>query len=113
MMYRLTGLSLLFAIPLLWGSAVQAEKSASSNNLASPPGLSDDAEMEPEVNIIKHKDKTIEEYRLHGQLYKIKVTPKNAPPYFLIDSDGDGMMDARRTEIEPNLMIPQWVLFRW
>ena len=113
MKYQSTKLSLALAIPLLWLNTVQAEKSASSNNLAEPPGLGEDAEMEPEVNIIQHEDKTIEEYRLHGQLFKIKVTPRNAPPYFLIDTDGDGMMDARRTEIEPNLMIPRWVLFRW
>jgi hypothetical protein len=113
MKYPSKKLLLLSAIPLLWSNAVVSEQSASSNNLAEPPGISDDAEMEPEVHIIQHEDKTIEEFRLHGQLFKIKVTPKNAPPYYLIDTDGDGMMDARRTEIEPNLMIPRWVLFRW
>ena len=113
MKYRSKKRFLLLAISILALNPVQAEKSASSTNLAEPRALSDKAEIEPEVNIIQHEDKTIEEYRLHGQLYKIKVTPKNAPPYFLIDTDGDGMMDARRTEIEPNLMIPRWVLFRW
>jgi hypothetical protein len=78
-----------------------------------PPAMSDEEEIEPEVQIIKREDKTIEEYRVNGRLYMIKVTPKNAPPYFLIDTDGDGTMEAQRTEIEPQLMIPHWVLFRW
>jgi Protein of unknown function (DUF2782) len=86
-------------------------------NTAPPKAPSEtDAEgLQPEVNIIRREDKTIEEYRLNGRLYKIKVTPKNAPPYFLVDRDGDGSFETRRMEstLEPDLMIPQWVLFRW
>ena len=80
-----------------------------------PPSLSDQEEIEPEVNIIQREDKTIEEYRVNGQLYMIKVIPKNAPPYFLVDSDGNGSLESRRSghELEPDLMIPRWVLFRW
>ena len=86
-------------------------------NTAPPKAPSEtDAEgLQPEVNIIQREDKTIEEYRLNGRLYKIKVTPKNAPPYYLVDRDGDGSFETRRFEsnLEPDLMIPQWVLFRW
>ncbi len=82
-----------------------------------PASLSDQEgqeEIEPEVVIIQRKDKTIEEYRVNGQLYMIKVTPKNAPPYYLLDKDGDGTMETRTaTELEPDIMIPRWVLFRW
>jgi hypothetical protein len=81
-----------------------------------PPTLSEQEqqeEIEPEVQIIKREDKTIEEYRVNGQLYMIKITPKEGAPYYLVDSDGDGSMDARRSQLEPNLMIPQWVIFRW
>lgn len=78
-----------------------------------PPPMSDEEEIEPEVQIIKRDDKTIEEFRVNGRLYMIRVTPKNAPPYYLIDTDGDGTMEAQRTGIEPDLMIPHWVLFRW
>lgn len=86
-------------------------------NTAPPKAPSEtDAEgLQPEVNIIQREDKTIEEYRLNGRLYKIKVTPKNAPPYFLVDRDGDGSFETRHFEspLEPDIMIPQWVLFRW
>lgn len=83
-----------------------------------PPGADNQRgqeEIEPEVVIIQREDKTIEEYRANGQLYMIKVIPKNAPPYFLLDNDGDGTMESRlgASDLEPDLMIPRWVLFRW
>jgi len=72
-------------------------------------------EIEPEVVIIQREDKKIEEYRVNGRLYMIKVTPKNAPPYFLLDKDGDGTMETHgsATDLQPDIMIPRWVLFRW
>jgi hypothetical protein len=97
-------------VPLAFGAGVALAEPPAE---LPPPPVTDEEEIEPEVRIIKRDDKTIEEYRVNGQLYMIKVSPKNAPPYYLIDTDGDGTMEASRTEIEPNLMIPQWVLFRW
>jgi hypothetical protein len=84
----------------------------------SPPVAPSEKEQEtiqPEVNIIQRDVKTIEEYRVNGRLYKIKVTPKVGPAYYLIDSDGDGSFETRRTgsQLEPDILIPQWVLFRW
>ena len=43
----------------------------------------------------------------------IKVIPKKGIPYFLVDSDGDGNFDVRRNELDEELLIPQWILFRW
>ena len=54
----------------------------------------------------------IEEFEENGVRY-IKVTPKKGPSYYLIDSDGDGDMDTRRNELDPNLLIPSWTLFTW
>ncbi len=70
-------------------------------------------QIEPEVSIIQRDGKTIEEYRVNGRLYMIKITPKGAPAYYLIDTDGDGSLDSRPSEIEPDLLIPSWILFRW
>ena len=78
-----------------------------------PPALSDQEGIEPEVNIIQRDDETVEEYSINGQVYMIRVTPKKGPVYYLIDSDGDGTLDSSPTEIEPRLLIPSWVLFRW
>ena len=107
-----------FLLPGLLAFIVQAAIAVQAADAPPPPAsLSDQEgqeEIEPEVVIIQRKDKTIEEYRVNGRLYMIKVTPKNAPPYFLLDNDGDGTMESRRSaSLEPDIMIPNWVLFRW
>ena len=67
----------------------------------------------PDIRILTDKHSTIEEYRSHGRLYMIKITPKKGRPYYLIDADGDGDMETRRNDLSPNLMIPSWVIFSW
>lgn len=100
-------------LPALLFCNVAAAEEPVSPAPPSLPAIGEEEGIEPEVRIIRREDQTIEEYRVHGRLYMIKVTPKNAPPYYLVDSDGDGTMDASPSEIEPRLMIPSWVLFRW
>jgi hypothetical protein len=39
-----------------------------------------DAALEPEVTIKKREGDTVEEHRINGKLYKIKVTPATAFP---------------------------------
>lgn len=68
---------------------------------------------EPEVTIIQSDGKRIEEYRVNGQLYMIKVTPRKGPPYYLVDSDGDGLLETRRNDLASDMLTPQWILFRW
>lgn len=69
--------------------------------------------QEPEIRIIERKGKTITEYRQHGVVYMVKITPKNAPPYYLIDSDGDGDLETRQNDLVPNMAVPTWVIKRW
>jgi len=69
--------------------------------------------LEPEVTIIDRGEELVEEYRINGHLYMIKVTPKKGIPYYLVDSDGDGSFDIRQNELDEHLLIPQWTLFRW
>lgn len=76
-----------------------------------PPAEVEDL-LEPQVTIIRREREVIEEYRVSGQLYMVRITPRSGPPYFLIDSDGDGSLETRRNELS-NPEIPQWVLFRW
>lgn len=68
---------------------------------------------EPEVTIRPSGQGFIEEYRMHGQLYMIKVTPKRGYPYYLVDADGDGNLETRRSNLDPDVLIPRWTLFRW
>ena len=78
-----------------------------------PPSIGIDDELEPEVRIIKRDDAVIEEYRMNGELYMIKVTPVVGPAYYLIDTTGDGDLNARRSELDPAFVVPSWMIFRW
>lgn len=68
--------------------------------------------LEPEVTIIKRKHAVIEEYRVHGILRYVKITPDKGPPYYLIDTTGNGQLDTRSDNLD-NPPINQWILFRW
>ena len=70
-------------------------------------------ELEPEVRIIKKDSATIEEYRMNGALYMVKITPAIGLPYYLIDADGDGKLESRYNKLDPGLMVPQWMIYRW
>ena len=50
--------------------------------VVAPAGVfaADDASAEPDVTIRQDGDKTIQEYRVNGFLYAIKVTPRAASP---------------------------------
>ncbi len=82
---------------------------------ASPPAAEEEEPPsipEPEVTIIRRKDAVIEEYRVNGRLRYAKITPAKGPPYYLFDSDGDGVLDTRYDDLE-NPPINQWILMRW
>ncbi|MDZ7751979.1 MAG: DUF2782 domain-containing protein [Gammaproteobacteria bacterium] len=78
-----------------------------------PPKVQSGEALEPEVTIIRRETQTIEEYRVNGQLYMIRVKPDIGPTYYLVDADGDGNLETRRHELDPGFRIPGWVLFRW
>lgn len=75
------------------------------------PGLEEEA-LHPEVVIRRRGRNVIEEYRLGGRLYLIKVIPPIGPPYYLVDSDGDGRF-ARRSDLETTLRTHQWRILEW
>jgi hypothetical protein len=49
-----------------------------------PPDVELDPELEPQITIIKRGEDTIEEHRINGELYMIKVIPRVGPPYYLV-----------------------------
>ena len=81
-----------------------------------PPALSTDSNAspsdEPAVTITKQTDLTIEEFRSGGRVYMIKVTPKVGPPYYLVDSKGDGKY-ARQESLDSGIRPPQWIIHRF
>ena len=97
--------------------APRTGQSAEPEPVPEPPAIPENApggeSLEPEVTIIQRDKVTVHEYRLNGRLYAVKVIPRRGPPYFLVDGDGDGVMETRRNELAPDFLIPSWVLFSW
>jgi Protein of unknown function (DUF2782) len=82
-------------------------------SLPASTGFSDEDLMEPEVTITKRDDAVVHEYRINGQLYMVKIIPSRGYPYYLMDADGDGLLESRYNQIDPALLVPRWMLFRW
>lgn len=105
--------------PILLSAALLVAATAAQGQpqgLPEPPPLPEAGyrgeTIEPEVTIIETGQELIYEYRVRGRLYMVRVQPQVGPPYFLLDLNGDGMLDAQ--EVDPrNISIPQWVLFSW
>ena len=73
-----------------------------------PPGMVD-LDLEPQITIVQRGNERIEEFRVKGRLYMIKVTPPHGRPYFLIDQRGDGQM-RKYDDLSPNFQVPLWVI---
>lgn len=74
-----------------------------------PPEMSNDPSLEPQVTITKRGEDKVEEYRVNGKLYMIKVTPPHGTPYYLIDRRGDGTW-SRQESLDTGLRVPMWVI---
>ena len=81
--------------------------------LPPPDMVEHDEEMEPEITIIQREDATVEEHRVNGRLYMVKVTPFIGKPYYFVDRDGDGLMESHMGNIYNPTHVPMWVLFSW
>jgi hypothetical protein len=78
-----------------------------------PATATSNAVDEPEVRIVESKEATVAEYRRHGKLYMMKVTPKIGKPYYLIDNEGKGSFIRADVPASGRIAIPQWVLFEF
>ncbi|WP_036266246.1 DUF2782 domain-containing protein [Methylobacillus glycogenes] len=77
-----------------------------------PPAGMEGENPEPEVTITKKGADTIEEYRINGELYMMKVTPATGVPYYLTKDDQNAGW-ARSEGVGAPISIPKWVLFRF
>ena len=116
---------LRFALPLCLAlAAVAFAASAQSPQRPVPPGskaleeppppprIEGDPALEPRVTIRREGESEIQEYRVRGKLYMMRVTPKNGRPYILVDHRGDGQFKQQDT-LTPNVAVPQWVLLEF
>lgn len=70
-------------------------------------------ELQPDIELRDFENRTVEEYRINGNLYMIRITPKFGPAYYLVDDTGTGELDLRRTAYGRDIVIPRWTLLTW
>ena len=107
---------ILFVALLFLTATVNAQAPARPPNLQPipeppppPPGMELDPALEPQVTILKRGTDTVEEYRINGRLYMVKVTPPHGVSYYLIDQRGDGMF-SRQDGFDSGVRVPMWVI---
>lgn len=98
---------------LFWLTGVSAIEEAPPQLEVLPEADVEDEALQPEVTIRKKGENVIEEYRIDGRLYMIKVIPPIGPPYYLLDTDGDGNVDVRRSDLEKGIRVHQWKILEW
>lgn len=70
----------------------------------------------PETVIRRYEDaqgNEVQEFLINGGIFQIHVTPVNGIPYFLIDSNGDGLFEERFQGNQPRLIVPQWMFHQF
>jgi hypothetical protein len=102
-------LAVLFAVFSLGAAAQTRPADLQPLPEPPPPPRSLDEPLEPQVTIIKRGDDKVEEFRMNGKLYRIKVTPPHGTPYYLIDERGDGKF-SRHDNLDSGLRVPMWVI---
>jgi hypothetical protein len=76
-----------------------------------PPGMIENSALEPQVTIKKRGEDRVEEYRMSGKLYMIKVTPPHGTPYYLVDPKGDGGFVREDLGVgDRGISVPMWVI---
>ena len=91
---------------LLFGAAYADDKRVADLDLTVI-----DSDIQPSVTIQEHSNRVVKEYRVNNNLYMVKVTPSVGAPYYLVDQDGSGDMEYRRSA--HGAQAPQWTLFSW
>ncbi len=103
----------LFALLAAFCASAYAADQPNGSQAEPPQTLQNGSEgtspEEPQVTITKQSEQTVEEYRVGGRLYMIKITPKHGHSYYLIDDRGDGRF-ARQEGLDSGVRVPQWVL---
>jgi Protein of unknown function (DUF2782) len=108
-MRKLLPILLLFGLPVY--AADRPANLEPLPDIPPPPGM--EAEnFEPEVTIVHRGADRIEEFRRHGMLYMVRVTPAHGKSYYLVDPDGEGHF-VRYEGIGRKLAVPMWVLFEF
>jgi len=86
---------------------------ADAEDVPIPPKIQEE-QIVPTVTIREEEERMIEEYRLDGQIYMVKVTPRGGIPYYYIDTDGDGKLELDMDQSAMNPVQPvHWKVKEW
>lgn len=108
-MRRFIPLLLLCALPALAETSSPSGLQPLPEPPVAPAGYEPDPTLEPQVTITKRGEEKVEEFRINGKLYMLKVTPSHGKPYYLIDDKGGGEF-TRHDDVGGNVRVPMWVL---
>jgi len=107
---------LLIAAALAAVLPVSAQDPSKAQPIPEPPppprGFELDPTLEPQVTIRKRGEDTVEEYRIGGKLYMLKVTPPGGRPYYMLDERGDGKF-SRQEAHDSGVRPPMWVIHQF
>ncbi|MDR2614938.1 MAG: DUF2782 domain-containing protein [Candidatus Accumulibacter sp.] len=104
-------LLILFLTLFIAAAPAWCQPAADAPDLSQPPDLVPlDDSVEPQVTIRQGENETVEEYRVNGRLYKLRVIPQRGEPYILVDHRGDGSFVPSEDPGLPGLSLPQWVI---
>ena len=106
----------LISVPLLAQEDLESPPPippADARDVPIPPKVQNE-QLEPTVTIREEEERLIEEYRMNGQVYMVKITPKGGIPYYYIDSDGDGQLELDMDKQALNPVQPvYWKIKEW
>lgn len=100
-----------YVLMLVISTLLLAANTVAEESSVAPPPI--DQAMEPEVVITPKEQGRVKEYSINGQVYMIEIIPEKGVPYYLVDTDGDGLLETRQNQIQPDMLIPSWPILRW
>ncbi len=102
---------LLALLPAALASAQQPPNLEPLPDVPPPPQMQIDPSQEPQVTVKKRGEDKVEEFRIAGKLYMIRVTPPHGAPYLLIDHEGNGEFGPAQTPSNGRMIsVPMWVI---
>ena len=108
-MFKIFKLSLFVFYLAIWNISSAEETRLLEDATPAPSSFESDFSDEPEVIIRKDGESIVEEYRINGNLYMIKITLEGVTPYYLYKETSEGPWYRAEGISEP-LIVPQWVV---
>ena len=79
--------------------------------ISAPPQIAIDPALEPEITIKQRGADKVEEFRVNGRLYMVRITPPGGAPYVLLDQTGGGQLIPSNGQVDArSISVPMWVI---